>query len=64
MTIKSVLVEMLVTFTAAFVTSALVTLLWNSVRHKTAVVNWDTVFILAITLGIILPLAGRMKKKE
>ena len=44
MKIKSLLAEMLITFMAAFIVAALVTFLWSSLRHGTAVVDWPTVF--------------------
>ena len=64
MNIKSLLTEMITTFIAAFIVTALVTFLWNSLRHGTAVVDWDTVFTLAIIFSIVLPLANGIKQKE
>ena len=64
MNIKSLLIEMITTFIAAFIVAALVTFLWNLLRHGTAVVVWDTVFVLAITFSIVLPLANGIKQKK
>ena len=64
MNIKSLLTEMLITFIAAFVVAALVTFLWNSLRHGTAVVDWDTVFTLSIIFTVVVPLANALKQKN
>ncbi len=34
--------------------TAIITLLWNAFFHRQTVVSWQTVFTLAIILGVIL----------
>ena len=55
---------MVVIFLVTFVVAALVTYIWNLLRHDLNAVDWDTAFVLAITLGIAIPLVDKIKKKE
>ena len=55
---------MVVIFLVTFVVAALVTYIWNLLRHDLNVVDRDTAFVLAITFGIALPLVDKLKTKE
>ena len=55
---------MVAVFLITFIDAALVTFLWNLLRHDLSAVDWDTAFVLAITFGIVLPLADRVNKKS
>jgi hypothetical protein len=64
MNIRTLLLNMVGIFLVTFIIAALVTYLWNLLRHDLNAVDWDTAFVLAITFGIVLPIAERMKKKS
>jgi hypothetical protein len=61
MNIKSLILEIIIVFVVTLFVAALVTYLWNFLRHDLNAVDWDTAFILAITFAIALPLVDRMK---
>ena len=54
MNIKQLVIEFMTVFAAALAAGALVTLLWNLVRHDEMAVDWGTAFSLAIMFGIVL----------
>jgi fructose-specific phosphotransferase system IIC component len=64
MNIRTLLLNMVAVFLITFIIAALVTFLWNLLRHDLSAVDWDTAFVLAITLGIVLPVADRVNKKS
>jgi hypothetical protein len=61
---RSWFVDFAVRFIVIFVTTIIVTLLWNLIRHGDANIDWATSFRLGIILGIALPIIRRMEKKE
>ena len=57
------IMQIFLTFLITFVTAGIVTLLWNMVIEKSgAIIDWKTSFIMAIIIGIAVPLA-RIKDK-
>jgi fructose-specific phosphotransferase system IIC component len=58
------LLNIVVIFLVTFVVAAIVTYIWNLLRHDLNAVDWDTAFVLAITFGIALPLVDKLKKKD
>ena len=62
MNVKSLLIEVVVTFVLAFVIAAMVTFLWSWLRDGITAVNWQTTFTMAVILAIIVPLTNRFKK--
>jgi len=56
--------NILLTFAITLVTSGIVTLLWNLIIEKAgAVIDWKTSFVMAIIIGIVIPLS-RTKEKQ
>ena len=56
MSTKGFLIDMAITMPITFVVAAVVTYLYSLIAHGSGVVAWDTAFLLAIILGIVLPL--------
>jgi hypothetical protein len=55
--------QILITFAITLVTAGIVTLLWNLLIEKSgALIDWKTSFVMAIIIGIAVPLA-RTKEK-
>jgi hypothetical protein len=55
--IKQIILNAVITFSIAFIVTAIVTLLWNLiVDNNGAVVDWRTAFQFAIVMGIVLPI--------
>jgi len=55
--------QILITFAITLVTAGIVTLLWNLLIEKAgAVIDWKTSFIMAIIIGIAVPLAKIREK--
>lgn len=55
--------NILLTFAITLVTGGIVTLLWNLIIEKAgAVIDWKTSFVMAIIIGIVIPLS-RTKEK-
>ena len=53
---QGLIIQILLTFVITLVTAIIVTLLWNLLIDKTgAIVDWKTSFLLAIIIGIALP---------
>jgi hypothetical protein len=53
---QGLIIQILLTFVITLVTAIIVTLLWNLIIDKTgAIVDWKTSFLLAIIIGIALP---------
>ncbi len=60
---KKLITQILLTFAITLVTAGIVTLLWNLVIDKAGIViDWKTSFVLAIIIGIVIPLS-RTKDK-
>jgi len=60
---KKLITQILLTFAITLVTSGIVTLLWNLIVEKAgAVIDWKTSFVMAIIIGIVIPLS-RTKEK-
>ena len=53
---KQFLIRFAITFGLVFAVNPIVIYVWNYIRHGEGSFNWQTTFILAIALGIILPL--------
>jgi len=61
---KEIVFSVMLTFVIAFITSVFVTLLWNLVIEKNgAIIDWKTSFILAIILGLVIPIVRSQDKK-
>ena len=58
MNIKALFIEFVSVFAVALVVTAIVTLLWNLIAHRTATIDWETSFRFAIVLGIMLSWIG------
>lgn len=57
---KSIFLRVIITFFLALVTSSVFTLLWNLIIEKTgAIIDWKTSFMLAIIIGIVVPVSQR-----
>jgi hypothetical protein len=62
MKLKSIFMDVIMTFFITLAVSVVITLLWNWVIEKRgAVVDWKTSFPLAIIMGIVLPVSRRKK---
>ena len=58
-------IHFLITFVITFATAAIVSFLYSLIVHGSDVVDWETSFRLAITLGVILTwMAARQWKGE
>ena len=64
MSVKTLLVEALVVFSATLFVSIIVTLLWNLVVHGTPSIDWETSCRLAFVFGIILPWVGTRRASD
>lgn len=64
MNIKKLGVEFGTVFAIAFVTTVLVTFLWNIIGHGTSAIDWETSFRFAIIFGIILTWAKSRETRE
>lgn len=54
---KRLILSILLTFAITFVTTSLVTLLWDLLIEKSgAVVDWKTSFLFAIIMGLVIPI--------
>jgi carbon starvation protein CstA len=54
---QGLIIQVLIAFVITLVTAVIVTLLWNLLIDKTgAIVDWKTSFLLAIVIGITLPI--------
>ena len=51
--------QILVTFAVTFVTAVVVTFLWSLVFAGAGSVDWETALVLAIAIGVAVPVAGR-----
>lgn len=59
---KSVLLHVVITFFLALATSSIVTLLWNLlIERKGALIDWKTSFMLAVIIGIVIPVSQRKR---
>lgn len=58
MNARDYLTDAALLFAIVFVVNGAVVYLWNLVFHGTGVFEWDTAFFFALTLAIVLPLAG------
>jgi uncharacterized membrane protein YjfL (UPF0719 family) len=58
------IVDFAVRFVAIFVTTIVVTLLWNLIKHGNTNIDWAFAIYLGIILGIALPIVRRRKKKD
>ena len=55
---KDLLVQMSITFVITLIAAMITTLLWNLLIDRTgAVVDWKTSFVLAIIIGVAVPLS-------
>jgi len=57
-------VDFVIRFIVIFVTTVVVTLLWNLIEHGNSNIDWAFAFCLGIILGIALPIIRRKEKKE
>jgi len=59
----NMIIQIVMTFLITLVTAGIVTLLWNLIIEKAgAIIDWKTSFIMAIIIGIAVPIA-RIKDK-
>jgi hypothetical protein len=62
---KEFMLSVLLTVVLAFITTVLVTLLWNLLIEKTgAIVDWKTSFLFAIILGLVIPIVRNTSKTK
>jgi hypothetical protein len=62
MKLKSIFMDVIMTFFITLAVSVVITILWNLViEERGAVVDWKTSFPLAIIMGIVLPVSRRKK---
>lgn len=60
MKIKSIFLHVVITFFLALATSSVFTLLWNLLIEKRgAQIDWKTSFMLAVIIGIVVPVSQR-----
>jgi hypothetical protein len=64
MTIKQYAIDFVVMFAVVLVVNLIVTFLYNLIFHGSGVIDWETAFQFAITLGIILPWFRKREKKQ
>ena len=64
MKIKRFLIHFVIIFALVFVVNPIVIYVWNIIRHGEGSFNWQTTFVLAIVLGIVLPLVGAWESKK
>ncbi len=64
MNIKRYAIDFVVVFAIVLVVNLIVTFLYSLIFHGLGVIDWETAFHFAITLGIILPWVRRQGKKE
>lgn len=58
------LTHFLLIFIVTFIVNALTVYLWNLLQHGVGVFEWDTSFVFAIVLAIVLPIATRLVEKK
>ena len=63
MNIRKPSVEFVTVFVVALVTTAIVTLLWNT-GHGASTIDWETSFRVAIIFGIIVTLVKSREIRE
>jgi len=56
MSIRKLAVEFVAVSSITLATSVIVTLLWNIIRNGAYAVDWETSFLFAVLLGILLAL--------
>ncbi len=57
---QNLIIQILLTFAITLITAVIVTLLWNFLIEKAgALIDWKTSFIMAIIIGITLPITRR-----
>ncbi|MBS4056142.1 MAG: hypothetical protein KGZ82_02355 [Bacteroidales bacterium] len=62
MNFKSLTIQIILTFLISLIVASVVTLLWNTfIARKVYEVDWQTAFVMAIVLGIVVPLTRRKK---
>jgi len=64
MRLKTFLMHFAIVFALTLVVSAAVSLLWNLVRHGSAVADWESSFRFAIIFGIVLSWIGAIGSKD
>jgi hypothetical protein len=57
---KEFLVRFFVTFAVAFTINAAVIYIWNFIQKGEGIFKWEQAFVIAIIIGIILPLTKEM----
>ena len=57
-------VDFVIRFIVIFVTTIVVTLLWNLIEYGNSNIDWGFSFCLGIILGIALPIIRRKEKKD
>jgi hypothetical protein len=61
---KQLLAAMLTTFAVTFLVTVVVTFVWNLIASGAGVVEWLTAFRFGLILGIALPVAEAMRRRE
>ncbi len=64
MNTRQFLLDVAITIPITFIVATAVTYLYSLIAHGSGTVNWDTAFVLAIILGIVLPLTRSWPSKE
>jgi len=64
MNIKRYAIDFALMFAIVLVVNLIVTYLYSLIFHGLGVINWETAFEFAITLGIVLPWVRHYEKKQ
>ena len=64
MNIKRYAIDFALMFAIVLVVNLIVTYLYSLTFHGMGVINWETAFEFAITLGIVLPWVRHYEKKQ
>ena len=64
MSIKQYATDFIIMFAVVMVVNLIVTYLYTLIFHGLGVIDWETAFQFAITLGFILPWIRRGEKKR
>lgn len=54
----------LVTFLVILVAASVVTYVWSLTVHGAGAVDWETAFVLAIALGVALPISEALRARK
>ncbi len=64
MKLKQYLIDFAAMFVIVLVVNLIVTFLYGLIVHGSGTLNWESAFIFAISLGIVLPWTRRKEKVQ